>query len=259
MPARLLIVDDHEVVRLGVRMLFTKNDSFEVCGEAQNAGDAIRMVSELSPDVVILDLSMPGMNGFEIAARIRLIAPSTRIVLFSIHDIPITARLVGADAFVSKSSLLQELALTVNRVLHPGRWEEHNATLTSQETPFSEIGAAFSSARACSNDSMMPTESTERRRQPRINLSQDVRIRPFDSSLLPEDCTTFNVSQDGLYFVSSEGHYAPGVNVYVTSDFQPDNPMNHAVAGVVVRVEKQKDDKWGVAINIFSPLWSTVH
>jgi DNA-binding NarL/FixJ family response regulator len=120
MPARLLIVDDHEVVRKGVRTLFANNDSFEVCGEAQNGMEAIRMVPELSPDVVILDLSMPGMNGFETAAKIRLIAPSTRIVFFSVHEIPSTALWVGADAFVSKSSTLQELAFTVNRVLQLG-------------------------------------------------------------------------------------------------------------------------------------------
>jgi DNA-binding NarL/FixJ family response regulator len=259
MPARLLIVDDHEVVRLGVRMLFAKDDSFEVCGEAQNGVEAIHMVSELSPDVVILDVSMPGMNGFETAARIRLIAPSTKVVFFSAHEIPATARWVGADAFVSKSCPLPELALTVNRVLHLRTWEEHHATRTSPDTPLSEISADFSSARALANDSIMPTESTERRREPRTNLAQVVRIRPFDSNLLPEDCTTFNVSQDGLYFATSKRHYAQGVNVYVSNDFQSDNPMDHAVAGVVVRVEKLEDDKWGVAINTFSPMSSMVH
>jgi PleD family two-component response regulator len=59
MAARILIVDDHEIVRKGVRMLFDNYDSFEVCGEAQNGMEAILMVPELSPDVVILDLSMP--------------------------------------------------------------------------------------------------------------------------------------------------------------------------------------------------------
>jgi DNA-binding NarL/FixJ family response regulator len=120
MPTRLLIVDDHEVVRKGVRMQFANNDLFEVCGEAQNGMEAILKVPLLSPDVVILDLSMPGMNGFETAAKIRLISPSTRIVFFSVHEIPSTALWVGADAFVSKSSTLQELAFTVNRVLQLG-------------------------------------------------------------------------------------------------------------------------------------------
>jgi DNA-binding NarL/FixJ family response regulator len=117
MLARILIVDDHEIARMGVRMLLTNDGSFEVCGEAKNGMEAIRMVPELSPHVVILDLSMPGMNGFETAAKLRQMAPSVKIVFFSVHEIPTTARWVGADAFVSKSCAPQELVLTVNRVL----------------------------------------------------------------------------------------------------------------------------------------------
>jgi DNA-binding NarL/FixJ family response regulator len=117
MPARILIVDDHEIVRRGVRMLFANNDSREVCGEAQNGLEAIRMVRGQSPDVVILDLSMPGMNGFETAARIRQIAPSIRIIFFTVHEIPASAWWVGADACVSKSSNQEELTFAVNRVL----------------------------------------------------------------------------------------------------------------------------------------------
>jgi DNA-binding NarL/FixJ family response regulator len=109
-PARVLIVDGHEVVRLGIKVTLTSNSLLEVCGEAHDGTDAIEKVAELSPDVVVLDLTMPGTNGFETAARIRLIAPSIRIVFFSIHEIPTTARLSGGDAFVSKSSSPQELA-----------------------------------------------------------------------------------------------------------------------------------------------------
>src|ERR1700680_655676 len=104
----------------------------------------------------------------------------------------------------------------------------------------------------------MPIEPTERRRQPRTNLSQVVRIRRFDPSWPPEYCITINVSQDGLYFASSEGHYALGINVYVTSDFRNNSSINYAMAGVVVRVDKLKEGKWGVAIRIFSPSSSTV-
>jgi len=117
MPSRLLIVDDHEIVRKGVRTLFANIDSIEVCGEAQNGMEAIWMIPLLSPDVVILDLSMPGMNGFETAAKLKSIAPSIKIVIWSIHDIPSSAKWAGADAFVSKSSTLQQLVITVNRVL----------------------------------------------------------------------------------------------------------------------------------------------
>ena len=91
MPIRILIVDDHEIVRRGVRTLFTNNDSFEVCGEAQTGMDAIRMVSELSPDAVILDLTMPGMNGFETAAKIRQIGSLVPIIFFTLHEIPASA------------------------------------------------------------------------------------------------------------------------------------------------------------------------
>jgi DNA-binding NarL/FixJ family response regulator len=74
-------------------------------------------VLDLSPDVVVLDLIMPVMSGFETAARIRKIAPTTKIVFFSVHDTPTTARLVGADAFVSKSSAAQDLSRAINRIL----------------------------------------------------------------------------------------------------------------------------------------------
>jgi hypothetical protein len=108
------------------------------------------------------------------------------------------------------------------------------------------------------NYSAMPTEPTERRRQPRTNLSQVVFIRPVDSRLHPDSCTTFNVSQGGVYLATLAGHYAPGVSVYLTSDFQPGSPMTYAMTGVVVRVQELEDDKWGVAIHIFSPSSSTV-
>jgi hypothetical protein len=99
----------------------------------------------------------------------------------------------------------------------------------------------------------MAIESTERRRQPRTNLSQVVFIRPVNSRLHPDSCTTFNVSQDGVYLATLAGHYAPGVNVYLTSDCQPGSPLTYAMAGIVLRVQKLENDKWGVAIRILSP------
>lgn len=113
--------------------------------------------------------------------------------------------------------------------------------------------------RRADSASGMPTESTERRRQPRTNLSEVVFIRPFDSRLPPDSCTTSNVSQDGLYLATLADHYTPGVNVYVLSNFQSGSLVHFATTGIVVRVEELEDDKWGAAIHTFSPLSSTAH
>jgi DNA-binding NarL/FixJ family response regulator len=117
--APILIVDDHEVVRAGIRTYLAENSKSElsICGEASNGQEAMRAVSQFTPDVVILDLTMPDMNGFEVAAGIRELSPATKIVLFSIHQIPATARNVGADAFVAKSAGMNELLAAIESVL----------------------------------------------------------------------------------------------------------------------------------------------
>lgn len=99
----------------------------------------------------------------------------------------------------------------------------------------------------------MSTEPQERRRYARIDLSQAVRIRPFDPGLPPEYCTTLNASQDGLYFPTQAAHYELGMSVYVTTDFQPDSPLNSTFVGVVVRIDKLESDQLGIAIHVLSP------
>jgi hypothetical protein len=96
-------------------------------------------------------------------------------------------------------------------------------------------------------------EPQERRQYPRIDLSQAVRIRPFDPNLPPEYCTTLNASQDGLYFPTQAVHYALGMSVYVTTDFQPDSPLNTTFVGVVVRIDKLEPGTLGIAIHVLSP------
>ena len=98
MPNRVSIVDDHQVVRMGVRLLLSKYPRWEIFGEAEDGAHALQEVAKEVPDVVILDLSLLVMNGFEVAMEIRRIAPATKIIFFSAHEIPVTTRLVGADA-----------------------------------------------------------------------------------------------------------------------------------------------------------------
>jgi DNA-binding NarL/FixJ family response regulator len=114
------VVDDHETVRMGVRIILAREPQFEVCGEACNGREAIDKVKELHPDAVILDVSMPIMNGLEAALEIRRIAPSAKIIMFSMHDSPqmmAMSREAGADAFVLKSAPGQELVQTVRNLL----------------------------------------------------------------------------------------------------------------------------------------------
>jgi two-component system nitrate/nitrite response regulator NarL len=113
---RVLLADDHETVRAGLRVVLAQEPRFQICGEAENGRDAVAKVQQLQPDAVILDVSMPVMNGLEAAREIRRVAPSTKIVMFSMHDstqMIETARQAGADAFVLKSAPSQDLVRTI--------------------------------------------------------------------------------------------------------------------------------------------------
>ncbi len=121
MPARILVVDDVPAVRNGLRALLSSHQ-LEICGEAENGKQAVDQVRELFPDIVVLDISMPVMDGLRATMEIRRVAPSTKIVLFSIHDGPqakTAARMVGADALVSKAAAAFELVPTLRRLFAP--------------------------------------------------------------------------------------------------------------------------------------------
>jgi DNA-binding NarL/FixJ family response regulator len=117
MPVRVLVVDDHDIVRMGLRGLAEAKGDWEICGEAADGKTGIAKALDLLPDVIIIDLTMPGMNGFETAMKIRSVAPEAKIILFSVNTLPVPARNVGADAFVSKASGVRELVATVERLM----------------------------------------------------------------------------------------------------------------------------------------------
>lgn len=83
---RILLVDDHPVVRQGLRQVLESHEGFLVVGEAQDGQEALTLVEELVPDVAILDLAMPGLNGLEVARRIRKRWPTIKMLVLSMHD-----------------------------------------------------------------------------------------------------------------------------------------------------------------------------
>ena len=114
----VLVVDDHSVTRSTIRSLL-KGHSLPVCGEAENGKEAVEKVKELSPEVVLLDIEMPVMNGIQAAYEIRRISPSTKILFFTIHkeDAASGIRLLGAEGFVTKSSLGTDLIPILKRLV----------------------------------------------------------------------------------------------------------------------------------------------
>jgi len=114
----VLIVDDHSVTRDTIRSMLQRH-SFLVCGEAENGKQAVERVKQVRPDVVLLDIEMPVMNGIQAAYEIRRISPSTKILFFTIHSNEATSsvRILGADGVVTKSAAATELIPALKRLV----------------------------------------------------------------------------------------------------------------------------------------------
>ena len=117
-PAKILLVDDHPAARSAARAVLTDlgMNLAVVCGEAENGKQAIEKVCSLEPDIVLLDMGMPEMNGVQTAYAIRRMAPYAKIVFFTVNDSPeafTAAKLLGVSALVSKSSPARVLISTI--------------------------------------------------------------------------------------------------------------------------------------------------
>src|SRR5262245_31996569 len=116
---RILLADDHNIVRKGLRGTLEEYDGWSVCGEASNGRDAVRLAMELKPDIVVLDLTMPELNGIEATWQIKKSLPQTEILIFTMHDTEemiLRAFEAGARGFVLKSNDELELVEAIKVV-----------------------------------------------------------------------------------------------------------------------------------------------
>jgi DNA-binding NarL/FixJ family response regulator len=118
---RILLVEDHALLRAGLRALLCHDPHLKVVGEAANGRDALRLISDLLPDLVIMDLSMPEMNGVEAIAQIKRRCPQIRILVLTLHraDEYIHESLkAGADGYILKDATHEELRVAIRSVLN---------------------------------------------------------------------------------------------------------------------------------------------
>jgi two-component system, NarL family, response regulator NreC len=111
-PIRILLADDHSILREGLRMLLDRQNEFAVVGDASDGREAVEMAEACAPDVVIMDLAMPGLNGIEATRRITARSPRTAVVILSMHSDEsyiLRSLKAGARAYLLKDSLKTDL------------------------------------------------------------------------------------------------------------------------------------------------------
>ncbi|MFN7087228.1 MAG: response regulator [Burkholderiales bacterium] len=117
---RILLADDHTIVRAGIRSLLESPGKYEVVAEASNGHEALELARALRPDIVLMDIAMPGVNGLEATATLTRELPDTRVIILSMHageDFVRQALRAGAAAYLLKESATQELDLAIAAVM----------------------------------------------------------------------------------------------------------------------------------------------
>jgi len=117
---KIMLVDDHELVRTGVRRLLEDNPDLEIVGEACSGEEAISLIKEVDPDVVLMDLNMPGIGGLETTRKIKYLTPNIRIIIVTmVDDTMFPQRLLkaGASGYLTKGAKVDEIMLAIRSVM----------------------------------------------------------------------------------------------------------------------------------------------
>ncbi|HEX6187535.1 MAG TPA: response regulator transcription factor [Pyrinomonadaceae bacterium] len=135
-PTRILLVDDHALVRAGIRALIEGKPGIEVIAETGDGEEALRMIAELRPNLVLLDITIPALNGFEVLEQITKQYPQTRVIILTVHEgteYAMRALRSGAAGYLPKSAASIELEDAISAVAQGGTYLSHEI---SQKTLF---------------------------------------------------------------------------------------------------------------------------
>ncbi|SHH88898.1 two component transcriptional regulator, LuxR family [Chryseolinea serpens] len=122
---RLLLADDHPLIRAGFKSMLVKNERFEIVGEAENGTDLLTLTAELSPDMILTDISMPGMNGLEALQKVKKQYPAIKCIVLSMHEereYIMNALKTGAEGYLLKSIEGPELEKAILVVFNGGKY-----------------------------------------------------------------------------------------------------------------------------------------
>jgi len=117
---RILIVDDSPLMRRQIRLILERDPNIRICAEAQNGVEALQQVQRYRPDLVVLDLRMPVMNGLTATREIKKVAPQVTVLLFTLYDSPqieLESKRAGADALVPKTAASDLLPKVIHSLL----------------------------------------------------------------------------------------------------------------------------------------------
>ena len=186
---RVLIADDHAIVRAGIRLLLDSQEGIEIVGEAKDGAEAVAKTRELAPDVVLMDVAMPGLSGLEATREIRQTNPDTRVLMLTMHDDEeyfFQAVSLGASGYILKEATPEEVVSAIRIVsrggvaFHPslgrkllddylhrvqaGEESESYSLLTEREREILGLTAEGSSAREIGEKLALSPRTVERHR-----------------------------------------------------------------------------------------------
>ena len=171
---KVLVVDDHALVRMGIRRLLDELPDIEIVGEAESGELALTVVKEMQPDVILLDMKMPGMDGWEVTRRLKKTNPEIKIiVLTSVNSDPFPGRLLqlGAMGYLTKESSMDEMVIAIRKVMQGQRYL---SALIAQKMAISSLDESKKSPF---------DELSEREMQVMLMLARGLSVAEIASSL----------------------------------------------------------------------------